>query len=150
MDRIDFQILALLQTNGRMSNADLVKKINLLPSACYRRVGQLEAAGVLDGYVAVVNQAAMGKPTTVFVDVKLGSQNDEALDAFEKAAHDCPDILECYLMAGQADYLLHVAVADVADYQRFHRQYLSRCPGVARIESSFSLRTVCKRTALPA
>lgn len=133
-----------------MSNADLAKRINLSPSACHRRVGQLEAAGVIDGYVAVVNRSALGKPTTVFAEVKLSSQNEEALDAFEKAARNCPDILECYLMAGDADYLLHIAVSDVADYERFHRQYLSRFPGVAHIQSSFSLRTVCKRTALPA
>jgi Lrp/AsnC family leucine-responsive transcriptional regulator len=150
VDRIDFQILALLQHDGRMSNADLAKRINLSPSACHRRVGQLEAAGVIDGYVAVVNRSALGKPTTVFAEVKLSGQNEEALDAFEKAARSCPDILECYLMAGDADYLLHIAVSDVADYERFHRQYLSRFPGVAHIQSSFSLRTVCKRTAVPA
>ena len=148
MDRIDFKILTLLQENGRLSNSDLAKRINLSPSACHRRVRQLEAAGVIDGYVAVVNKAAMGRPTSVFAEVNLERQNEETLDAFEKAARDCPDILECYLMAGDTDYLLHIAVADAADYERFHRQHLSTFPGVARIRSSFALRTVCKRTVL--
>lgn len=148
-DRTDRQILALLQRDGRMSNADLAERIHLSPSACLRRVKRLEDEGLIEGYRMLLNQQAIGKPTNVFVEISLTGQSEEMLDAFERAVVECPDIMECYLMAGNADYLVRVIAADVADYERVHRNHLSRLPGVARLRSSFALRTVCHKTALP-
>ena len=148
IDSIDRKILNLLQGDGRISNADLAERIHLSPSACHRRVKQLEESGLIDGYVMIVDQEAAGRPTNTFVEVTLKGQSDESLDAFERAVLDCPEIMECYLMAGQADYLLRLAVADIADYERVHRQYLSRFPGVDRLRSIFTMRTVCKKTAI--
>jgi Lrp/AsnC family leucine-responsive transcriptional regulator len=148
-DRTDRQILRLLQSDGRMSNADVAERVHLSPSACLRRIKRLEEEGLIEGYRMLLNQQAIGKPTNVFVEISLSSQNEEMLDAFERAVIQCPDIMECYLMAGDADYVVRVIAADVADYERIHRTYLSRLPGVARLRSSFALRTVCHKTALP-
>jgi Lrp/AsnC family leucine-responsive transcriptional regulator len=148
IDSVDRKILNLLQGDGRISNAELAERIHLSPSACHRRVKQLEESGLVDGYVMIVDQESAGRPTNVFVEVTLKGQSDESLDAFERAVLDCPEIMECYLMAGQADYLLRLAVADIADYERVHRQYLSRFPGVDRLRSIFTMRTVCKKTAI--
>ena len=148
-DRTDRYILRLLQTDGRMSNADLAERVHLSPSACLRRVKRLEEDGLIEGYRMLLNQQAIGKPTNVFVEISLKNQNEEMLDTFERAVIQCPDIMECYLMAGDADYVVRVIATDVADYERIHRTYLSRLPGVARLRSSFALRTVCHKTALP-
>ncbi len=148
IDTTDRRILNLLQADGRITNADLAERIHLSQSACHRRVRQLEDAGLIDGYVMIVNQEAAGRPTNVFVEVTLKSQSDEVLDAFEHAVRECPEIMECYLMAGQADYLLRLAVADIADYERLHRGYLSQFPGVDRLRSIFAMRTVFKKTAM--
>ena len=148
LDRTDRRILEQLQSDGRMTNAALAERVHLSPSACLRRVRRLEEAAVIEGYVMLVNQAAVGRPTNIFVEITLHGQSEETLDAFERAVAACPDVLECYLMAGDADYLLRVAAADTADYERIHRTELARLPGVARIRTSFALRTVCKKTAL--
>jgi Lrp/AsnC family transcriptional regulator, leucine-responsive regulatory protein len=132
-----------------MTNAALAERVHLSPSACLRRVRRLEDEGVIEGYVMLVDQGAVGRPTNIFVEITLHSQSEEALDAFEQAVAACPDVMECYLMSGDADYLLRVAAADTADYERIHRTHLARLPGVARIRTSFALRTVCKKTALP-
>lgn len=146
LDAIDRKILNLLQGEGRMTNADLAERIHLSPSACLRRVRRLEDEGVIDGYVMFVDQAAIGRPTNIFVEITLNSQSEEALAAFEAAVRECPDIMECYLMSGDADYLLRVVAADTADYERVHK-ILGRLPGLARTRSSFVLRTVSKKTA---
>lgn len=148
IDTTDRKILTLLQRDGRMSNADLAEAINLSPSACLRRVKRLEDDGFIDGYVMLVNQAAVGKPTNVFVEITLANLGEETVDAFERAVTDCPDVRGCYLMSGDADYLLRIACAGPQDYERIHRHYLSRLPGVARIRSSFALRTICKKTGV--
>lgn len=148
LDQIDRRILHVLQREGRLSNADLAERINLSPSACHRRVQRLEADGLIAGYVALLDLRRMGKPTTVLVEIKLVSQAEEVLDAFERAVARVPDLLECHLMAGAADYLLKLVVADTEDFARVHRQYLTRLPGVAQMQSSFSLRTVVKTTAV--
>ena len=132
-----------------MTNAALAERVHLSPSACLRRVRRLEDEGVIEGYVMLVDQGAVGRPTNIFVEITLHSQSEEALDAFEQAVAACPDVMECYLMSGDAYYLLRVADADTADYERIHRTHLARLPGVARIRTSFALRTVCKKTALP-
>jgi Lrp/AsnC family leucine-responsive transcriptional regulator len=147
LDRTDRRILDALQADGRMTNADLAARINLSPSACLRRVRRLEVEGVIGRYVMLLDQAMIGRPGDVFVEITLRSQHEDALDAFERAAMACPEVMECYLMAGDADYILRLAVADAADYERIHRTELSRLPGVDRIRSRFALRTVCKKTA---
>ncbi len=149
LDRTDRQILVLLQADGRMSNAEVAERINLSPSACLRRVKRLEEEGLIEGYRMLLSQRAIGKPTNIFVEITLVNQNDEMLDAFERAVTECPEIMECYLMAGVPDYMVRVIAADVVDFERIHRTYLSRLPGVASLRSSFALRTVCRKTALP-
>ncbi len=149
LDATDRRILNALQRDGRMTNADLAETANLSPSACHRRVQRLEAAGVIDRYVALLDARRLGWPTTVFVEITLSGQADELLDAFEAAVRRVPDVLECHLMAGSADYLLKVVAQDTDDFARIHRQYLARLPGVAQMHSSFALRTVLRTTALP-
>lgn len=149
LDATDRRILSALQARGRMSNADLSEKINLSPSACHRRVQRLEVDGYISGYVALLDARKMAVPTTVFVEITLQGQADEVLEAFEKAVARIPDVLECHLMAGTADYILKVVAADTEDFARIHRQYLARLPGVSQMQSSFALRTVFKTTALP-
>jgi len=149
LDATDRRILSALQVAGRMSNADLSEKINLSPSACHRRVQRLEVDGYISGYVALLDARKMAVPTTVFVEITLQGQADEVLEAFEKAVARIPDVLECHLMAGTADYILKVVAADTEDFARIHRQYLARLPGVSQMQSSFALRTVFKTTALP-
>jgi len=149
LDATDRRILSALQKSGRMSNADLSDKVNLSPSACHRRVQRLEADGYISGYVALLNARKMAVPTTVFVEITLQGQADEVLEAFEKAVSRIPDVLECHLMAGSADYILKVVAENTEDFARIHRQYLARLPGVSQMQSSFALRTVFKTTALP-
>lgn len=148
MDTTDRKIVKLLQADGRMTNAELADRIALSPSACLRRVNRLEDQGVIAGYAMLLNPDAVGLGTTVFVEVSLDSQAEEFLNGFEKAARLVPAVMECYLMAGDADYLLRCAVADVPDYERIHKEYLSRLPHVARIRTIFALRTVYKSTAV--
>jgi Lrp/AsnC family leucine-responsive transcriptional regulator len=148
-DTIDRRILQILQKRGRISNAELSEVANLSPSACHRRVQRLEKLGVIRDYVALLDPRKLGRPTTVFVEITLSGQADEVLDAFEKAVAQIPDVLECHLMAGAADYLLKVVAADTEDFARIHRRFLARLPGVAQMHSSFALRTVRQTTALP-
>jgi Lrp/AsnC family leucine-responsive transcriptional regulator len=145
-DRIDRAILNQLQADGRITNAQLAERINLSPSACLRRVRALEINDVIERYTALVNQAAAGKPSNVFVEISLNRQSEEALESFERHVAECPDIQECHLMTGDFDYLVRVAVADAEDYERIHKTQLSRLPYVARIKTSFALRTICKKT----
>ena len=149
LDETDRRILRVLQRRGRISNADLSEEINLSASACHRRVQRLESEGYVCDYVALLDTRKLGLPTTVFVEIKLQAQADEVLEAFEKAVARVPDVLECHLMAGSADYILKVVAEDTEDFARIHRQYLTRLPGVAQMQSSFALRTVFKTTALP-
>jgi Lrp/AsnC family leucine-responsive transcriptional regulator len=149
LDATDKRILSALQKSGRMSNATLSEEVNLSPSACHRRVQRLEADGYIRDYVALLDARKIGVPSTVFVEITLRGQADDVLDAFEKSVARIPDVLECHLMAGSADYLLKVVAEDTEDFARIHRQYLARLPGVAQMQSSFALRTVFKTTALP-
>jgi Lrp/AsnC family leucine-responsive transcriptional regulator len=149
IDATDRRILAALQQDGRMTNAELSERVNLSPSACHRRVGQLEKAGLIRDYVALLDPKKLGLPTTVFVEITLSGQTDEVLDAFEREVAKIPDVLECHLMAGTADYLLKVIAEDTEHFAQIHRRHLARLPGVAQMHSSFALRTVFKTTALP-
>jgi Lrp/AsnC family leucine-responsive transcriptional regulator len=148
LDATDRRILTVLQKEGRITNAELSDRVNLSPSACHRRVERLETDGFIAGYVALLDARRLGRPTTVFVEITLQGQADELLDAFERAVARIPDILECHLMAGTADYLLKIMAEDTEDFARIHRQHLSRLPGVRQMQSSFALRTVVKTTAL--
>ncbi|MDR0808013.1 MAG: Lrp/AsnC family transcriptional regulator [Gemmobacter sp.] len=148
LDATDRRLLTALQKNGRITNAELSEQVNLSASACHRRVQRLEEEGFISGYVALLDPRRLGRLTTVFVEITLQGQADEVLDAFEREVGRIPDILECHLMAGSADYLLKIVAEDTEDFARIHRQYLSRLPGVAKMQSSFSLRTVLKTTAL--
>ncbi len=147
LDTTDRAILAALGSEGRMSNVALADRVHLSPSACLRRVRRLEESGVIDRYAAVIAPAKIGKPTSVFVDISLSSQAEDLLDAFEAAVTEVPGVMSCHLMAGDADYVVQILCADVEDYERIHRSYLSRLPGVTRLRSSFALRTVCSKPA---
>lgn len=149
LDATDRRLLGVLQKSGRISNADLAEAVNLSASACHRRVQRLEAEGFIKNYVALLDPRRLGLPTTVFVEITLSTQAEEVLDAFERAVTRIPDILECHLTAGTADYILKLAVEDTEDFARIHRQYLSRLPEVAKMQSSFALRTVRQTTAFP-
>ncbi|MCU0912406.1 MAG: Lrp/AsnC family transcriptional regulator [Rhodobacteraceae bacterium] len=149
LDATDCRILTVLQRQGRITNAELSERVNLSPSACHRRVQRLEEEGFITGYVALLDARRLDRPTTVYVEITLQGQADELLDAFEREVRRVPEVLECHLMAGSADYLLKVTARDTEDFARIHRQYLARLPGVAQMHSSFSLRTVLQTTALP-
>jgi len=149
IDDTDRRILNVLQRNGRVSNAELAEQVNLSASACHRRVQRLESDGIIRNYVAMLDPRKVGVPSTIFVEITLSTQADEVLEAFEKAVARIPDVLECHLMAGSADYILKVVAENTDDIARIHRQYLTRLPGVAQMQSSFALRTVFKTTALP-
>lgn len=149
LDDTDKRLLRALQRSGRASHAELSEMVNLSPSACHRRVQRLERAGVIAGYVALIDARAVGRKTTVYVEITLTGQSESVLNAFESAVARVPEVLECHLMAGSADYLLKIAVADSEDFARLHRRALSTLPGVAQMQSSFALRTVRATTALP-
>lgn len=149
LDTMDRRLLSTLQKQGRISNAELAAAVNLSASACHRRVQRLESEGYIKEYVALLDRRKMGVPTTVFVEITLTTQADDILDAFEQAVARIPDVLECHLTAGTADYILKLVTEDTEDFARIHRQYLTRLPGVAKMQSSFALRTVLQTTALP-
>lgn len=149
IDATDRRILGIIQKEGRITNAELAARVNLSASACHRRLQRLEQDGVVRGYAALLDRRKLALPTTVFVEITLSGQATELLEAFERAVRLIPDVLECHLMAGTADYLLKLAVADTDDFARIHREYLARLPGVAQMHSSFALRTVAETTALP-
>ncbi|MEM7027852.1 MAG: Lrp/AsnC family transcriptional regulator, partial [Pseudomonadota bacterium] len=135
--------------DGKMTNQELAEKVHLSPSACLRRVKQLEEQGIIKSYAMLVDQEALGLSGNVFVELTLSSQKQEMLDAFEKKIKEVPEVMECYLITGDYDYLLRVVVADTADFERVHHQHLSHLPGVTRIKTLFTLRTVTKKTNLP-
>lgn len=149
IDTIDRSILRRLQADGRMTNADLAVAIGLSPAACHKRLKRLEEDGVIEGYAAIVSRSAINLAQSVFVQITLESQGREELEAFERAVAQCSRIVECHLMTGDQDYLLHVVVQDAADYEQLHKDVLTTLPGVDRLRSSFSLRTVRRRAALP-
>ncbi len=149
LDATDRRMLRALQADGRMSNADLAKSVNLSESASLRRLRALETAGVISRYAAIINERAVGLPISVFVTVTLSSQAEGALTAFETAIATVPEVVECYLMTGGSDYLLRLVVRDVDDLERVHSRELTRIPGVTRVSSSVAMRTVVKRGALP-
>ncbi|MEE2997214.1 MAG: Lrp/AsnC family transcriptional regulator [Pseudomonadota bacterium] len=149
LDIFDRRILEQLQKDGRISNVNLARAVGLSPSPCLRRVRDLEEAGVIDRYAAILNQGSAGFSLSVFVQVTLERQIESALEIFERIIAERPEVMEAYLMTGDADYLLRIVVPDVSDYEVFLKDHLTRIPGVASIKSSFALNRVKYETALP-
>jgi len=144
MDRIDIAIIRALQADGRLTNLELSERVGLSPSPCLRRVKALEESGVIKGYCAMVDAKRYGLGVTVFVRVSLAQHSRATAAAFEAAIHDIPEIMECHLLAGNADYLLRVMVADLEAYEHFMRDQLHAVPGIASIDSSFAYSEVKK------
>ena len=149
LDALDRKILKALQSEGRLSNQDLSEQVALSTSVCHRRVQSLERAGVISGYVALLDARTIERSATVFVEITLSAQANDLLDAFEREVKRIPDVLECHLMAGTADFLLKIVARDGDDFARIHREHLAKLPGVAQMHSSFVLRTVTNTTAIP-
>ena len=149
MDSTDFKILRELQENAKLSNVELAARVNLSPSPCLARVRALEAAGRISRYVTLLNPLKVGLGVSVFIQISLEKQVEMALDAFESAMHRYPEVMECYLMTGESDYLIRVVVKDVPALERFIVDQLTKIPGVAQIRSSFALKQVKYKTALP-
>ena len=149
LDATDWRILATLQEDARISNVDLAKAVNLSPSPCLSRVRALEQRRLISRYVALLDHLKLGLTVSVFIQVSLEKQMRNALDAFESSVLARDEVMECYLMTGESDYLLRVLVPDVQSLERFIVDYLARIPGVASIKSSFALKQVKYKTALP-
>ena len=149
LDDLDRAILRELMRNGRVTNAELAERVHLSPSACLRRVRALEETGVVDGYVALLDAAKAGLAGSAFVFVTLEQQGRAMLDAFERDAQRHPEITECYLLAGAADYLMRIVFRNSRDFERIHTEILTQMPGVSRVQSTLPLRTVKKTTVLP-
>lgn len=145
LDALDKAILRALVRDGRLSQVQLAERVPLSPTAVARRIKALEDAGVIEGYQARINRQALGIHMTIFVEIALKSQNEELLASFEKAAAAAPSVVSCHLMSGENDYLMTVMARDLADFERIHKEQLSRLPGVVRLKSSFSLREVTNR-----
>lgn len=142
LDRLDLAIVDALRRDGRATTTELGARVGLSASACSRRIRRLEEAGVILGYGAAVNETALGRGLSALVFVTLHSQIEESLSAFEQAVRRCPNVAEAFLLSGQYDYALRVVARDVADYERIHKEQLSRLPGVDRMQSNFALRKV--------
>ena len=149
LDAIDRRILGALQDDARIANNELAARVGLSPAPCLRRVRALEETGVIRRHVSLVDPGALGLPVSVFVSISLERQVEEALKRFERAVLTRPEVMECYLMTGDADYLLRVVCADLAAYERFVLEHLAKAPGVSSIRSSFALKQVKYSTALP-
>ena len=149
LDQVDLRILRELQTDGSLSNVALARRVHLSPSPCLARVKALEAAAVISRYVALVSAASLGLGLNVFISISLKAQNKEALADFEHRIAEQDEVMECYLMTGDSDYLIRVAVADMAALERFILEQLSSIPGIEKIRSSFALKQVRYKTALP-
>jgi Lrp/AsnC family leucine-responsive transcriptional regulator len=149
LDPIDRRILAEVQRDGRVTNQDLSERVGLSPSPCLRRLRRLEADGVIARYVALVDPIAVGLPVTAFIRVRLHQQDDRHLALFEAAVAGFAEVMECYLMSGDADYQLRVLVESLGAFEDFLRQKLTRIEGVAEVTTSFALRPIVYKTALP-
>jgi DNA-binding Lrp family transcriptional regulator len=149
LDKFDRKIATLLAADGRLTTVELANRVGLSPSACTRRVQGLEAQGVIRGYRAMIDPAAVGLGINIFVEITLERQNDDTLRAFEAALAGCPNVLSCHLMSGSSDYLIHIVARDLSDFERLHANVLGHLPGVSRIESKFALREAIDRPLAP-
>ncbi|MEI6837784.1 MAG: Lrp/AsnC family transcriptional regulator [Alcaligenaceae bacterium] len=149
LDPLDLKILQELQLDGALSNIELARRVHLSPSPCLARVRALENAGVIDRYVALASAVALGLGLNVFISISLTSQNKESLAQFEQRICEHDEVMECYLMTGDSDYLIRVAVADIGALEKFILEQLTPIPGIEKIRSSFALKQVRYKTALP-
>jgi DNA-binding Lrp family transcriptional regulator len=149
LDAIDLRILAQLQEDGSLSNVQLARRVHLSPSPCLARVKALEAAGVIARYVALADAKSLGLGLNVFINVSLKSQSKESLAQFEQRIAEHDEVMECYLMTGDSDYLIRVVVPEIAALERFILEQLTPIPGIEKIRSSFALKQVRYKTALP-
>ena len=149
LDEIDRKIIAVLQSDGKITTQELAARVGLSASPCARRLRILEGRGVVKGYVAVIDQKAVGRPVSAFASIRLERQHEEDLDRFEQAITSWPEVVDCYLMTGQRDYLLRIVVRDLEAYERFLKDKLTRLDGVASIETSFALGQVKRSEVLP-
>ncbi len=149
IDAVDLRILSELQQDGSLSNVELARRVHLSPSPCLARVKALEASGVINRYVALVNATALGLGLNVFINISLRTQSKQALADFEQHIAEHDEVMECYLMTGDSDYLIRVAVADMAALERFILDQLTPIPGLEKIRTSFTLKQVRYKTALP-
>jgi Lrp/AsnC family leucine-responsive transcriptional regulator len=140
MDEIDYRILRELQFNARISNVDLADRVSLSPSPCWNRLRNLEKQGVIEKYVTVLNQVALGAPDTVIVELRLEHHDDKTLKRFEEALARVPEVIEAYLVTGEYDYYIKVAVAGTTGYEALLREKLYKIPGITHTRSSFTLR----------
>jgi Lrp/AsnC family transcriptional regulator, leucine-responsive regulatory protein len=149
LDSTDWNILSHLQEHARVSNVELAKEVFLSPSPCLQRVKKLEDSGLIRGYVTLLDPHKLGLTVSVFIQVTLEKQVEKSLENFERSIRDRPEVMECYLMTGDADYLLRVVMPDLPAFERFMLDHLTKIPGIASIKSSFSLKQVKYQTALP-
>ncbi len=150
LDRIDRQIIRELQRDGRQTNQQLAQTVNLSPSPCLRRVKRLENAGLIAGYTAIIDQQAYGLPLTVFIRITLERHDTATVAAFEQRVRDIEEIMDCYLMTGQRDYLLRVVAASLDGYEQFVRQVIHNIPGIASMDTSFAYGVVKHARSFPA
>ncbi|MEO8655784.1 MAG: Lrp/AsnC family transcriptional regulator [Ramlibacter sp.] len=149
LDTVDLRILAELQQDGSLTNVELARRVHLSPSPCLMRVKALESSGVIQRYVALANPKALGLGVNVFISISLKEQTRESLAEFERRIAEQEEVMECYLMTGDSDYLIRVAVRDIGELERFILNQLTPIPGVEKIRSSFALKQVRYKTALP-
>jgi len=149
VDPVDLRILRELQQDAKLTNLELAARVHLSPSPCLARVRQLERRGLISRYVTLLDAASLGLGVSVFIQIRLEKQVERALDDFQAAMQRYPEVMECYLMSGDSDYMIRVVVGDVPTLERFIVDQLSKIPGVANIRSSFALKQVKYNTALP-
>ena len=149
LDAVDLRILSQLQQDGSLTNVELARRVHLSPSPCLARVKALEAAGVIRQYVALADPKAVGLGLNVFISISLKEQSRESLAEFERRIAEHDEVMECFLMTGDSDYLIRVAVADIAALERFILNQLTPIHGIEKIRSSFALKQVRYKTALP-
>jgi DNA-binding Lrp family transcriptional regulator len=150
LDSFDRKILRELANEARVSQTDLSERVGLSPTTCARRLARLEETGTIRGYSVDINAEALGFVIVVFVHITLDRQSEESLTTFERAIVRCPEVISCHLLSGTNDYLVQVQARDLPDYERVHKQHLSRMPGIANLRSSFAMRTIVRRAFAPA
>ena len=149
MERMNAHILSLLQCDSTLSVSEIGERVGLSTSACHRRIRQMEDEGIIEGYSATLSKSRLGYQLEVFVEVTLTGQSESLLDEFEQAARGCSEIIECYLMAGDADYLLRVAAENPEAYEMLHRKTLAGLPGVASLKSNLVLKSIKSYSGYP-
>ncbi len=149
LDALDLRILRALQKDGRLQNNELAREVGLSPSPCLRRVRQLEEAGVIKGYVALLDPAQVGRQLTIFARVWLRGQDVETVQAFTDAIRQLPEVLECHLMVGDCDFLLRIAIANLDEYRRFQVEHLTKIPSVQSVKTEIPIQIIKQTTELP-